>query len=64
MSRAFVALGGAALALAQTATTYTVSDAACAPTGAGCRSLDGVGGLSGGGATSVLLPYYAEPYRR
>ncbi|KAM8831004.1 galactocerebrosidase-like isoform 1-T1 [Synchiropus picturatus] len=38
--------------------TYTLSDAA----GLG-REFDGIGGLSGGGATSRLLVNYAEPYR-
>ena len=27
------------------------------------RVFDGIGGLSGGGATSVLLPQYNEPYK-
>lgn len=53
----------AAGASAQQATSYTIDDGACKPNPSGCRTLHGVGGLSGGGATSVLLPYYSEPYR-
>jgi galactosylceramidase len=44
------------------AAVFTIDDTTCA-TGGGCRALDGVGGLSGGGATSVLLPFYPEPAR-
>ena len=51
-----------ALALALARAAIPLDDSACA-SGAGCRALDGVGGLSGGGATSVLLPSYAEPMR-
>ncbi len=40
------------------ATSYSIDDTA----GPG-RTFDGIGGLSGGGATSVLLPSYPEPQR-
>ena len=40
-------------ARAQAATAYGITDAA-----GPARALDGVGGLSGGGATSVFLPAY------
>ena len=42
---------------------YVIDDAPCAAGSPACRALDGVGGLSGGGATSVLLPHYPEPQR-
>ena len=41
-----------------TATNYTVDDSV----GLG-RTFDGIGGLSGGGATSKLLPNYPEPQK-
>jgi len=47
--------------IAAQANTYTVDDSTCSATT--CRNLDGIGGLSGGGATSVLLPYYPEPQK-
>lgn len=43
---------------AQTTTTYAITDSA-----GPARVLDGIGGLSGGGATSVFLPSYPEPAR-
>ena len=46
------------LVTSQATTSYSIDD-----TLGGARKLDGVGGLSGGGATSVLLPFYPEPYR-
>jgi galactosylceramidase len=42
---------------------YTIDDTPCAVSPGSCRALDGVGGLSGGGATSVFLPRYPEPQR-
>lgn len=47
------------------ATIITLDDTVCAvaSNGNGCRVFDGIGGLSGGGATSVLLPSYPEPAR-
>lgn len=39
-------------------TTYSITDSA-----GPARVLDGIGGLSGGGATSVFLPSYPEPAR-
>jgi galactosylceramidase len=44
-------------------TNYTIDDAACKRSNAACRNLTAIGGLSGGGATSVLLRHYPEPYR-
>jgi galactosylceramidase len=49
--------------VAAAAAVITLDDTACAASPSACRGLDGVGGLSGGGATSVLLPSYAEPAR-
>jgi len=51
--------------LSSHATVITLDDTICAvaSNSNGCRALDGVGGLSGGGATSVLLPFYPEPAR-
>lgn len=50
--------------LLASATVLTLDDTTCAASGGGgCRALDGIGGLSGGGATSVLLPSYPEPAR-
>ncbi len=50
--------------LAVSSTVLTLDDTVCAASGGGgCRALDGIGGLSGGGATSVLLPSYPEPAR-
>ena len=52
------------LLLATTSSVLTIDDTVCAASGGGgCRALDGIGGLSGGGATSVLLPSYPEPAR-
>ena len=48
----------AAAARAQQATSYGITDAA-----GPARALDGVGGLSGGGATSVFLPSYDPAVR-
>jgi len=48
----------AASARAQQATSYAITDAA-----GPARALDGVGGLSGGGATSVFLPSYDPAVR-
>jgi len=51
----------AALALARAAAPtaqYTIDDSA-----GPARTFDGIGGLSGGGATSVLLRDYPEPQR-
>ena len=45
------------------ASAYTIDDTPCAASPSSCRSLDGVGGLSGGGATSVFLPYYPPQQR-
>ena len=45
------------------ASAYTIDDTPCAASPASCRALDGVGGLSGGGATSVFLPYYPPQQR-
>lgn len=53
--------GHTILCRAPQANSYTIDDSSCTATT--CRNLDGIGGLSGGGATSVLLPYYAEPYK-
>ncbi len=39
-------------------TSYSITDSA-----GPARVLDGIGGLSGGGATSVFLPSYPEPAR-
>ena len=41
---------------------FTIDADPCATAGT-CRALDGIGGLSGGGATSVLLPPYPEPQK-
>lgn len=57
------AAAAVAVAVAQGSNAYTVSDAGCAPNPAACRTLHGVGGLSGGGATSVLLPGYSDAAR-
>ena len=59
MSRfaAFAALSLSGVAAAP-ATSYMVDDSA-----GPARTFDGVGGLSGGGATSVLLRDYPEPSR-
>jgi galactosylceramidase len=38
--------------------SYSITDSA-----GPARILDGIGGLSGGGATSVFLPSYPEPAR-
>ena len=53
------------LLLAQVALgQYTIDDTPCATSPGSCREMDGgVGGLSGGGATSVFLPRYPEPQR-
>ena len=60
VARTLLSIGlAAALAAAQ----YVIDDSACAPNPAACRALDGVGGLSGGGATSVYLPSYPEPQK-
>ena len=59
-------LVGAALAAAPALgqSTFTIDADTCFAGGAkSCRALDGIGGLSGGGATSVFLPYYPEPQR-
>jgi hypothetical protein len=42
--------------------TYAIDDTACSWPGA-CRNFDGIGAISGGGATSVLLRAYPEPQR-
>jgi len=68
MSSSLLRLAAAAAAAATASaqgspTAYTVSDAGCAPNPGACRTLHGVGGLSGGGATSVLLPGYAPEAR-
>lgn len=42
------------------ATTYAIDDTAGSD---GCRVYDGIGGLSGGGATSVLMPHFPKPQR-
>jgi galactosylceramidase len=42
---------------------FTIDDSVCASKAANCRTYDGVGGLSGGGATSVLLPFYENSVR-
>ena len=57
LSAALAALA-APRASAQTQTSYVLTDAA-----GPARALDGIGGLSGGGATSVFLPSYVEPQR-
>ena len=51
------------LCAATAAAVFTIDDSACASNPAACRTYDGVGGLSGGGATSVLLPFYEESVR-
>jgi galactosylceramidase len=48
----------AALLPLASATDYTIDDSR-----GPARVFDGIGGLSGGGATSVLLPAYPEPQR-
>lgn len=53
-------LAYAALVFGCTA-VFTIDDTVCSTTPSACRALDGIGGLSGGGATSVFLPSYAEP---
>lgn len=50
-------------AASSAAAVFTLDDSACASNPAACRTFDGVGGLSGGGATSVLLPFYEESVR-
>ncbi len=45
------------------AAQYVIDDTPCAAAPSACRTLDGVGGLSGGGATSVFLPSYPQPQR-
>ena len=50
-------------AIASAAGQYVIDDTPCAAGSPACRALDGVGGLSGGGATSVLLPQYPEPQK-
>jgi hypothetical protein len=52
-----------ALLIAAAAGQYVIDDTPCAAGSLACRALDGVGGLSGGGATSVLLPHYPEQQR-
>ena len=49
------------LILSTASAVYVIDDTPCS-IGA-CRSLFGVGGLSGGGATSVLLPFYPPAQR-
>ena len=53
-----LAASAAAAPVAATATSYTIDDAR-----GPARTFDGIGGLSGGGATSVLLRDYPEPQR-
>jgi hypothetical protein len=55
---AATAASAAAAPVAATATSYTIDDAR-----GPARTFDGIGGLSGGGATSVLLRDYPEPQR-
>jgi len=56
---AILLIGVLVLQAAQAQTTqYTLTDAR-----GPARSLDGIGGLSGGGATSVFLRHYPEPQR-
>ena len=52
------ALFAASLCAAAAQSTYTIDDSA-----GPAKTFHGIGGLSGGGATSVLLPSYAEPQR-
>lgn len=53
----------AALLLPAVSGQYLLDDSVCVSSPSSCRALDGIGGLSGGGATSVLLPFYPEPAR-
>lgn len=53
-----LAAAAAAAACARAQTSYGITDAA-----GPARALDGVGGLSGGGATSVFLPSYDPAVR-
>jgi galactosylceramidase len=55
---AFAALSLSAASAAAPATSYMIDD-----TAGPARTFDGIGGLSGGGATSVLLRDYPEPSR-
>ena len=48
----------ASLCAAAAQNTYTIDDSA-----GPAKTFHGIGGLSGGGATSVLLPSYPEPQR-
>ena len=54
---------GLAAAVTGVAGQFTLDADQCITNAANCRALDGIGGLSGGGATSVFLPYYPEPQR-
>jgi hypothetical protein len=45
------------------AAQYVIDDTPCAAAPSQCRTLDAIGGLSGGGATSVFLPSYPQPQR-
>ena len=57
--RAIIATACATLAAAAApSTSYSIDD-----TAGPYRTFDGIGGLSGGGATSVLLRDYPEPQR-
>ena len=49
--------------IAAAAAVYVIDDTVCRAQPSLCRTLDGIGGLSGGGATSVLLPAYPEPQK-
>ena len=58
-SLTWVAVAACAATAHAQATSYSITDAA-----GPARALDGVGGLSGGGATSVFLPSYPAQQRR
>ena len=51
------------VALLMPTTTAAIIELAPAPPGARRRTYDGIGGLSGGGATSTFLQAYPEPAR-
>ena len=62
MLKAFTLSLGVCLTSFVSATSYSVDDTACNQTNA-CRTFDGVGAISGGGAVSVFLRAYVEPQR-
>ena len=59
----FLLVTRAAAAAAAINSAYTLDDSLCAKSPGSCKEFHGVGAISGGGATSVFLRAYPEPYR-